>query len=353
MDAAALAVPRHLGELTPEWMTAALAPRCSGAVVSKVDVGAIDDGTNRRASVALSYAEGGGPETVFVKVHGRPLHRFALLVLRAWATEARLAMSGVARPLHHPVPYAAAVDAHRLASIVVMDDVTTAGGVPNDGVTPLTVAEVRDGLAGLARLHAAYWDAPLPDSLSFLAPWRLAPVWAPVSAANLARGMRRLGQVDALDLLPSGTTVRELERGFRESARLAATGPQTVLHGDPHPANTYALPGECTGFYDWQLARIGHWSHDVGYFLAGSLEIADRRTSERDLLAGYLDELSRHSAAAPAFDEAWSRYCKTPVYGLATWIHTISAGSFQPRDVCLATIERFAAAYDDLGAHGA
>ena len=142
--------------------------------------------------------------------------------------------------------------------------------------------------------------------------------------------------------------MRSLEVGFRHSATEARRGPQTVLHGDPHPANTYSIPGGRTGFYDWQLARTGNWSHDIGYFLAGSLAIDDRRSNERALLAEYLDVLSHAGVDASGFDEAWTRYRATPAYGLATWLHTIAAGSFQPLDTCLATIRRFAAAYDDL-----
>jgi hypothetical protein len=36
------------------------------------------------------------------------------------------------------------------------------------------------------------------------------------------------------------------------------------------------------------------------------------------------------------------------VYGLGAWLQTIAAGTFQPVDTCLVTIERFTAAYRDL-----
>jgi aminoglycoside phosphotransferase (APT) family kinase protein len=142
--------------------------------------------------------------------------------------------------------------------------------------------------------------------------------------------------------------VGRLERQFRRSAALAATAPITVLHGDPHPGNTYALPGRHTGFYDWQLACTGHWSHDVGYFIVSSLGVDDRRSYERELLTGYVAALRSTGIVGPEPDYAWERYRATPAYGLGTWMHTLSAGSFQPLDACLATIRRFVAAYDDL-----
>src|ERR1700677_386897 len=105
-----LPVPRSLAELTPSWVTAALRGRCPGAVVGEVDVGVIAEGTNRTARVQLSYAEGTGPSSVFVKGQGRMLHRLALTALGALAAEARLADSGVRLPLEHPAPYAAGGD---------------------------------------------------------------------------------------------------------------------------------------------------------------------------------------------------------------------------------------------------
>jgi hypothetical protein len=311
-------------------------------------VGDVEDGTNRRATAHLEYDAGAGPASVFVKIHGRPLHRWALVALGALTAEARLAASGAEIPLDHPRPYAAGIDRNRLRTIVVMDDVTAAGGSPNAATRALSVDHVRNGLAGLARMHAAYWDRPLPPSLGFLRPWRLKRRWAAISGANLSRGLRRLRQDGHADLLAPGVGVRVLERQFRLSAGLAATGPTTLLHGDPHPGNTYAIPGRRTGFYDWQLVRTGHWSHDVGYFIVSSLDVSDRRTHERDLLTGYVEAVAGCGVTPPDAVAAWERYRATPAYGLGTWLHTLAAGSFQPEAVSIATIRRFAAAYNDL-----
>jgi hypothetical protein len=344
-----LPVPRSWSEIDAAWVTAALAERCPGAVVSSVDAGSVEDGTNRRASLSLQYSVSAGPPAVFVKTQGRWLHRLALVALRALPTEAYLAASGWQLPLESPIFYGGGFDRSRLATIVVMEDVTTRGCRPNDATRPLTVAEVSDGLENLARLHASSWDRPLRPDLSFLRPWRLGAVWAPVSAASLARGLRRLATLAPNVARPVGA--RRLEEQFRASARLAATGPQTVLHGDPHPGNTYAVPGDRTGFYDWQLVRTGHWSHDIGYFLAGSMSVEDRRRHDKDLLEVYLDALGRAGVTPPTLSEAWSRYRASPAFGLATWLHTLAAGSFQQTDVCVATIERFATAYADLETH--
>ncbi len=343
-----LGVPRNWSEVTAAWMTTALAARMPATVIDHVDVVTVDHGTNWRARVAVSYSSGEGPPTLFVKVSGRVLHRLALSVLGALATEARLAAAGAALYAEHPYLYAGAFDRWHLATAVVMEDVEGAGGRANDALTPLSVDEVQSGLEGLARLHGAYWDSPLPPSLDFLRPWGLGRAWSLVSAASLAHGLRRLEAL-APDLKPPpGVNARRLAEQFRRSAILAAGGEQTVLHGDPHPGNTYATAHGGTGFLDWQLARVGNWSHDLGYFLVGSLDISDRRATERQLIRAYLDGLRVAGAEAPRWDAAWARYRAAPAFGLATWVHTLSFGTFQPVPVCRAMIERFAAAYDDL-----
>ncbi|WP_345381288.1 phosphotransferase [Pseudonocardia yuanmonensis] len=328
-----LTVPRDWSELTPAWMSAAL-----GRAVTRVRVADVVDGTNSRAVVELGYAGSGGPPRVFVKREGRLLNRVALTALGAREAEANLVRHGPDLPLEHPAFHAAATDRRRLAAVVVMEDVTLRGGRPNSALAPLTVEQVAAGLGELARLHGTFWDAPLP---AFVRPWRLGPAWAPVARAGFVHALRKLRRAGH----PLGLDAGEIERGFRGWARIAAAGPQTLLHGDPHPGNTYTV-GNTVGFYDWQLVRSGSWVHDVGYFLTSSLPVADRREHERALLAGYLDALGRRPP------DAWRLYRSTPVFGLGAWLQTWAAGTFQPHDICLVTIERFAAAHHDARRDG-
>jgi Ser/Thr protein kinase RdoA (MazF antagonist) len=172
-------------------------------------------------------------------------------------------------------------------------------------------------------------------------PWRIGRQWAVVAWPGLLRAGRKLRTLGR----PLDVPLPEVEGGFRRWAQLARLGPQTLLHGDPHPGNTYAID-DTVGFYDWQLIRRGSCVHDVGYFIASSLTVTDRREHERDLLAGYLDVLARRGGHRPA--DLWPQYCATPVYGLGAWLQTLAAGTFQPVDTCLVAIERFAAAHRDL-----
>jgi hypothetical protein len=344
-------VPAGWHEVTARWMTRALGARLPGSVVGAVEVADVDRGTNTRARVHLEYSSGSGPPSVFVKAPGSSGNRLALAALGALFTEARLASSGAALPVDHPTFYAAGTDHVRLGAVVVMHDLAVDGFRPNDATTPLAPWRVRSGLVGLAHLHAAFWGRRLPAQLGFLRPWELGRALSLASTASLARGLRRLDARGWPVPRPRRLDARTLAGQFRSSTILASSsGPRTVLHGDPHPGNTYAAGARGTGFFDWQLARTGDWSHDVGYFLVASLDVDERRRHERSLLAAYLDELGSSGVAAPDWGAAWARYRSTPAFGLATWVHTFSFGSFQPPSVCLPTIGRFAAAYEDLEA---
>ena len=56
MSAAAMSVPKTWEDITPEWMSQALAADHPGAVVDAVTVEVRDDGTNRRARLGITYS---------------------------------------------------------------------------------------------------------------------------------------------------------------------------------------------------------------------------------------------------------------------------------------------------------
>lgn len=316
--------------------------------MAKAHLAEVVDGTNRRARFLLEYETGEGPASVFVKAPGRLINRLALSVLKALDTEAELAISRTELPLEHAELLAGVPGRGWAGSFVVLEDVVGRGAVPNRPRDALTPAAVRSGLSELAKLHARFFDRPLPPRLSFVSPWRLGATWATVSGPSLARARRLLAKLGS-SAWPQSASLVLLERQFRASAALAARGPLTLLHGDPHLGNSYSLPGERIGFYDWQLLRLGHLSHDLSYFIVGSLTVSDRRQHEKELVSQYLEALGSAGARAPGFAETWERYRAGPAFGLVTWLHTLSARSFQADEDCLAMIERYSAAYDDLG----
>jgi Phosphotransferase enzyme family len=343
----ALKIPPRWEDVTSEWMTAAIASRCPGARVADVRLVTRDDGTNRRARFAMSYAAGSGPATVFVKAHS-PRHRWVHLRNGNLFNEARLFASGVSLPVDHPVVYQAIVDRLRLDFLLVMEDLTRRGADPRDATRPMNVDQVAHGLRGLARLHSQYWgfSGKTHPKLAWVKTWKPTRGWQVGLGKRIPVGLARgAGQ------LPAEVTKYHGDEIVAIWARYVASlskGPMTLLHGDAHIGNTYVLPDGGVGFLDWQVVRRGGWSQDVGYFLVGALTEEDRRRNEAALLEEYRTALEVPVSGRPSAEEAWLHYRTTPAYGLAIWLSTLGTDGYQSREVSLALARRYSSAFVEL-----
>lgn len=350
MTDAQVSVPQDWDQLTPAWMTAALSRHHRGVDVDTVAVVFRDDGTNRRARLALTYRAGSGPATVFVKGVD-PAHKDLIRLTSGLFHEPRLfhAVSdgAVDLPLDHPSVYAAVIDETNEDFILVMEDLTARGADPRDATRPLTVEQAASGVRGLGRMHGRFWGPRVDHhpELCWLEPF--VP-WDGMQAAPLPAALERLGD-DAPPAVMSLTIDQLIDEIWKPYIRSLTTSPMTLLHGDPHIGNTYVLPDGELGFLDWQVARRGNWSLDLGYFLQGALTVDDRRRSEQDLLQQYRDALGLPGDELPSMDEIWLRYRASVAHGLTLWLCTASAGELWQRpDIALALAQRYSAAYADL-----
>jgi len=154
----------------------------------------------------------------------------------------------------------------------------------------------------------------------------------------------------------SGDAIPEAVRRFGDSRLVEvwtqsisslSTGPQTLLHSDPHIGNTYILPNRELGFLDWQVVRRGNWAHDVKYFLQSALTTPERRAFERELVDEYRLELNVPASERPNSEEAWLRYRASAAHGLAIWLVTVLS-NVHAHERSLALVQRCAAAFADL-----
>jgi aminoglycoside phosphotransferase (APT) family kinase protein len=351
MPIAELSIPQGWDEITAEWMTAALSGHFPGATVSHVAVVMRDDGTNRRARLQLTYSAGTGPSTVFAKAVD-PEHADLVALTSGLYHEPRLFTSGVVLPLDHPVVYAAIIDEDRRDFLMVMEDVVARGADPRDSTRPLSIDQAANGVRGLARMHSLFWGDRL-DAQPALG-WREPFVafegmqYAPLHIAYEGLGDTVPAEITAL----SGTELF-VDIWARYIGTLT-TSPQTLLHGDPHVGNTYVLPDDDVGFLDWQMARRGNWSLDLGYFLQGALTIEDRRGAEQDLLGEYRNALTLPDDELPSTDEVLLRYRASVAHGLAIWMATSSGGdAWQSAEISLTLAQRYAVAFVDLDTRSA
>jgi len=335
-------IPKRWEDISPEWMTSAIAGRHPGATVRSVAIIGREDGTNRRARLGLTYAAGSGPETVFLKAN-EPAHSLVHRRNGNLFGEAQLFASGVPLAVDHPLVYMSRFDRRR-----IMEDLTARGADPRDATRPMSVDQVAHGIRGLARLHSQYWGfsrTTHPDL-------RWVKTWAPTEGWQV--GLRKrvpIGLDRGAGALPNQVMRYTGDETVAIWARYVASlrkGPMTLLHGDAHIGNTYVLFDGDVGFLDWQVVRRGEWSQDIGYFVIGALTEDDRRANEAELVEEYRKALDVPGDQIPTAEAAWLRYRTTPAYGLAIWLSTLGTDGWQSRDVSLALAQRYSRAFVEL-----
>jgi aminoglycoside phosphotransferase (APT) family kinase protein len=343
-----LTVPVDWEDVTPAWMSAAIARRHPGAEVGEVTVLTRDDGTNRRVRFGLGYATGRGPATVFAKAESAA-HREVHARNGNLFNEVQLMASGAPLAVDHPLVYTALVDRERLAWVVVMEDLSARGADPRDATRPMTVDQVANGVRGLARLHSRYWgfSATEHPALGWVQAFEPTDGWRVGLRARIPTGLER-----AAGALPAEVTAYDADQivdaVWAPYIASFAAGPRTLLHGDPHIGNTYVLPDDDVGFLDWEVVRSGHWSHDVGYFIVGALTEDDRRRSEAELVEEYRTSLDVPGGERPTAEEAWLRYRASAAHGLTIWLSTLGTDGWQSREISLTLARRYAAAFAEL-----
>jgi hypothetical protein len=235
--------------------------------------------------------------------------------------------------------------------LIVAEDITLRGAQVPDAVAGLSVEQVDGLLTTLSRVHAPFWDSPRLRDDGDLS-WLNHPItgkfaeFLRADGFGIIRMFLELPYKKAL-LDATGEDADSMEAAFWKSQRYVAEDPITLLHGDPHPRNTYALPDGRMGVLDWQLVRRGSWVHDVGYALIGALPPGLRRQHERELLDNYRGRLCDAGVAAPDREQMWTAYRRSPAWGFCMW--AITPDQMYSVEIVETVLGRFAEAFSDLG----
>ena len=166
----------------------------------------------------------------------------------------------------------------------------------------------------------------------------------PLAAAAMGPLTRRVARHDQTTVPPASA---RLLRSYRRWAHLLDEGPQSVLHGDPHPGNVY-LHGDRVGLLDWQAVRRGNPQRDATYFLVLSLPADVRRRHERDLLDHYRSELAGARGPVRTPEETWQDHRRMAAYAYVAAVFTFGLGGLQGADVADVGLRRAADAVADL-----
>jgi aminoglycoside phosphotransferase (APT) family kinase protein len=174
--------------------------------------------------------------------------------------------------------------------VLLLDDLAPARpGVQAEGCT---IEQARDAVRNLAGLHAPLWNDPsLFEHRDFLGAMTgdraefLGGITQSAAEVFCERYADELG-ADAATL--------------RASAALTGrwvgitTGVVALLHGDYRLDNLmFPEEGDGVAAVDWQTLTVAPPGRDLGYFLATSLHVDDRRTHHDALVAEYVDAVQR------------------------------------------------------------
>lgn len=340
-------LPRLLSELTAGWWTEALAPTHPGAVCASLETLEAQWGTNSKILMRATYAPGSPtdlPEHICVKgTFGADEHALSKINAEGMEGEARF-FAELAPLLEVPLPRVWHAAMGPGQGILVLDDLTRADVRFGSIREPLTPDQVASGLAALARLHGSSWRWDPART-----PW-LGRGFAPIRAAAQMMFTSAYWAQHFTEEFPFrppaeiGSPERILA-GFQALWRLDDAGEHCLTHGDAHVGNIYVEGDGCTvRFIDWASPNLSPWSYDVAYFVATSLSVADRRASERDLLAEYVAALRTHGGPELDSEQAWLDYRRHLLHGLV-WM-TIPQ-SMHPAENVAAISERVAASAID------
>ena len=342
----ATTLPRTIPELTPDWFSDALSQTHPGTVCTDLEVGHIEWGTATKVRVRVEYASDTGvPNDLCVKgVFSKDDSDHALSEINAMGAQAEARFFGeLASTADLPVPrhWYAGVDSEQ--GIVVMDDLVSRGARFGDPKTPWSTDQVAAGLSTLAAQHGRTWGASFSQ-----VPWMTVGATVVRGAATAlfsdqhwAAHFGESGPVSLPDSLRDNA--RDL-RGFQALWELDDRSELCLSHSDAHVGNTYIEPDGAVYFLDWASPALAPWSSDVAYFIAGALDIDERRSSERELLGHYLCELATHGAPELDTDTAWAEYRRHLMHGLI-WVAVPAA--MQSAESVATMSERYATAIED------
>jgi len=179
----------------------------------------------------------------------------------------------------------------------------------------------------LARVHAAYWEAPaLGNTLG--QPHSVQSLTSMVQGivTNLSAFMDAFG--DALTSEARQVYERVFSSSLKPWLRLTDSRALTIIHGDAHSWN-FLFPRSGSGpayLIDWQLWHIDVGARDLAFFMALHWYPGRRRELELPLLRRYHEALLAHGVANYTFDDLRLDYRRCVIRNLTIPIIFWSGG---------------------------
>ncbi len=326
-----LDVPERTEDATPEFVTEALreggvlGPDTTVAEVEHEPIGVGVGIVGQLARLALRYdgQAAGAPGSVVLKLPSQfPENRAVGDHYNFYEREGRAYEQLCGKlAMRTPRCYWNRIDVERGQFGLLIEDL--GGRTSISQVAGVGEQRARQALVSLAHLHSEWWESPVIDGLTWM-PRLDDPI-------TLAAGQ---GYRDAWPLfvdrvspvLPAGALElgERTKDAFEDVLRACcAESPVTVVHGDFRIDNLlfddHAPDDDAVAVLDWQISGKGPGVFDVAYLLSGSMDVEERRRSERSILRSWYDALGP-VAGGYSFERAWDEYRRallvTTVYGV-------------------------------------
>lgn len=306
---AVVSIPRYPGDVTPEWLSAALSER--GPVeVSDVDVMAIGTGqTGATYRVTARYAINPGalPETFVIKLPAQD-DTVRDRVVIGYRSECAF-YTTVADRVRVPTPtcYFCQISDDAMEYSLLLAD--QAPAVQGDQIAGCGEQEARLSVVALAGLHGPSWCDPVWLDLPGLAFPRpdeaAAKGLGDVAKMSAEIILAKLGDRMNADDCETFTTTMDLVTPWllTERDRFA------LLHGDYRLDNLlFDHAHTWVSVVDWQTLGVGLPARDLAYFAATSLNSELRRSIEKDLVDDYHRALLGYGVTGYDRETCWRDY---------------------------------------------
>jgi hypothetical protein len=307
-------LPAGPGELTADWLTWALRETgtISSSAVTELDYEIIGEGVGVLGQLArfrLQYdkPEDGAPASLVGKFPAAHQdNRNLANHFRFYEREVRF-YERIAEEveLRTPKRYFSHFDDETNDFALLIEDMSPARcGNQVEGCS-------REGAAttilNMAPFHATWWDRVDTPHLDWI-PYGNDPI-NHFAESSYNDGWENFRRNFGDRLSPRAMAIAErLKTKIIAIEDAFASPPRTIAHGDLRYDNLFfSADGEMT-VADWQIVLRVRGPYDVAYFLSQSINPADRKACEMDILRSYHEKLLEHGVTGYSFDQCLDDY---------------------------------------------
>ena len=329
-------LPTDIAELTPAYLTTALrhAGHLANGEVSSVDAKPLGAGVGfvgQLARLQLTYDgdRGGLPDVMIAKFPIEdPMAKYIAQMYGFYRTEAECyrKASTIGLGVPTPVVYLSEVSDDDSGTLILMEDLSDARMA--DQVAGADLADAQAVIDVGAQLHAAWWESPHLDDLTWLRPLN--------NPAYMAVGDQYTQSWPVFAEMFASAPEAALEVGERIGAQLPASydwsmnnRPTTLAHTDFRLDNFFfGRPGAPVTVIDWQLSVRSVGAGDIAYFIVQSLTTEMRREHGEALLRRWHQGLVDRGVTGYSWDDAQADFHDGVMVQMS--IPVISAANLDP-----------------------